>query len=69
MVHWYLRNIVARLGGAISGQREAYDYLAESASGFYSPQELSNLLRRVGFSDVRHQRLFAGSAALHVAIK
>ncbi len=69
LFHFYLRQFVARVGNWISGNKGAYHYLAESASRFYSPQELKELLTNKGFKRVACKPLFFGAAALHVAIK
>ncbi len=69
LVHWYLRVIVTRLGGAISGRRGAYRYLAESARKFHPPEEVTSMLLGAGFSRVDWRRLMGGVAAIHVARK
>jgi demethylmenaquinone methyltransferase/2-methoxy-6-polyprenyl-1,4-benzoquinol methylase len=61
--------VVSPLGGMISGRREAYRYLAESARRFYTSEEVSDLLLQAGFSRVDARPLFGGVAALHVAVK
>lgn len=67
LVHWYQRAVVARLGGALSGQRGAYRYLARSAAAFPDPDGLADRLRAAGFARVTHRRLLRGVAAVHVA--
>jgi demethylmenaquinone methyltransferase/2-methoxy-6-polyprenyl-1,4-benzoquinol methylase len=67
--HFYVSQFVYRLGWWISGNRQSYAYLAESAVNYYSPEELKKLLEAAGFSRVSFRRLFFGAAAIHVAIK
>ncbi|HUU03856.1 MAG TPA: ubiquinone/menaquinone biosynthesis methyltransferase [Myxococcota bacterium] len=67
LVHWYQRAIVERLGGSLSGEKAAYRYLAESATRFYTDQEVGELLESAGFARVAHTPLLAGAAALHLA--
>lgn len=67
--HLYLRWYVSRLGYLLSGNRGAYRYLAESASRFYTVEELRNLMLEVGFSQFLSRRLTFGAVAIHVATK
>jgi demethylmenaquinone methyltransferase/2-methoxy-6-polyprenyl-1,4-benzoquinol methylase len=67
--HVYLRVFVYRVGTWISKNRPAYKYLSESASNFYSAEELHDLLIKFGFSSVEFKHLFFGAAAIHKAIK
>lgn len=69
VVHWYQRAVVAKLGGALSGQKKAYRYLAESAQRFYDAEQVDGLLAGAGFASVEHKLLLRGVAALHVALK
>ncbi len=69
LVHLYTKIVVSFIGGIVSGQRGAYNYLAHSAVNFYGPEELSDLLRSAGFSRVEHHPLLGGVAALHIAYK
>ncbi len=67
--HCYLRTFVAPIGTLLSGNRGAYHYLAESASRFYSPEEIKEMLLTMGFREVGYRPLFFGAAGLHVATK
>lgn len=69
VVHWYVRGVVAHLGGFLSSQRGAYRYLAESACNFPPPDEVAAMLDEAGFTRVNWQPLLGGVAALHVARK
>jgi demethylmenaquinone methyltransferase/2-methoxy-6-polyprenyl-1,4-benzoquinol methylase len=66
---FYFRNILPRIGGAISGNPEAYSYLPGSVAKFPSPAELSNWMEKVGFSDVRYELWNFGVVALHRGTK
>jgi demethylmenaquinone methyltransferase / 2-methoxy-6-polyprenyl-1,4-benzoquinol methylase len=63
----YFRRILPLVGGAISGDREAYRYLPGSVAKFPSPADLSALMGRCGFRDVRVALWNFGSVALHSA--
>ncbi len=67
--HFYLRQVVSRAGNWISGNKGAYHYLAESASRYYSPPELKELLIHSGFKEVAYRPLFFGAAGIHIATK
>lgn len=67
LFRFYFRHVLPRVGGAISGNREAYRYLPGSVARFPSPAELSTLMKRCGFSDVRVATWNFGSVALHAA--
>jgi demethylmenaquinone methyltransferase/2-methoxy-6-polyprenyl-1,4-benzoquinol methylase len=55
------------LGKLLPGGK-AYTYLPASVQRFPGPDDLADLLREAGFSDVRY-RLFAGGiVALHTGI-
>lgn len=65
----YMNLAVKTLGGALSGHKSAYRYLAESAKHYYSAGEVTGLLRHAGFSSVNYKLFFGGVAALHVAVR
>lgn len=67
--HLYLNLIVAKLGGFLSGHSCAYRYLAHSARNYYNSEELSSLLKNIGFQKIENQNFLNGVAAVHVAIK
>jgi demethylmenaquinone methyltransferase/2-methoxy-6-polyprenyl-1,4-benzoquinol methylase len=66
----YFRHVLPRIGRIVSGSRAAgaaYAYLPESVGEFPPPPELSQLLERCGFRNVRCKTLTLGVAVLHVA--
>jgi len=67
--HLYLRGLVRNIGYWLSGNRGAYHYLAESASRYYTAEEVKEMLLEAGFREVSFRRLFFGAACLHVAVK
>jgi demethylmenaquinone methyltransferase / 2-methoxy-6-polyprenyl-1,4-benzoquinol methylase len=64
---FYFRNILPRLGGAISGNAEAYKYLPSSVSKFPSPEDLKSLIQKCGFTGVHYESWNFGSVILHSA--
>jgi len=67
LFRFYFKNVLPRIGGAISGNAEAYKYLPGSVSKFPSPAELSALMEKCGFRDVRIASWNFGSVILHSA--
>jgi demethylmenaquinone methyltransferase/2-methoxy-6-polyprenyl-1,4-benzoquinol methylase len=65
---FYFRNILPRLGAAISGDGVAYRYLHDSVQRFPSQKELSQLMTAAGFSNVGFRNLSGGIAAIHWGI-
>jgi demethylmenaquinone methyltransferase / 2-methoxy-6-polyprenyl-1,4-benzoquinol methylase len=61
----YFRHVLPRLGGAISGDAAAYQYLHDSVVKFPNQKELMELMRDVGFQKVAYRNLSGGIAALH----
>ncbi len=69
LYHLYLKNIVGRIGGILSGHKSAYRYLAYSAINYFSPEEIAALLKEYGFNRVEHKQFYFGVACMHVAYK
>ncbi len=65
----YCRTFVYRVGAAVSGNKGAYRYLADSAANYFTPAEVAELLKRAGFSRVDYRPLFFGAAGIHTAFK
>jgi demethylmenaquinone methyltransferase/2-methoxy-6-polyprenyl-1,4-benzoquinol methylase len=69
LYHVYLRWFVSRLGYLLSGNRGAYHYLAESATRYYTSDEVEEILLASGFRRVSFRRLFFGVVGIHIATK
>ena len=69
LYHAQMKYITAPLGGLLSGEKEAYKYLAYSASDFYTPEEMKKILLKAGFSKVSYKQLLGGVAALWSCLK
>ncbi|MDX1625628.1 MAG: bifunctional demethylmenaquinone methyltransferase/2-methoxy-6-polyprenyl-1,4-benzoquinol methylase UbiE [Wenzhouxiangellaceae bacterium] len=57
--------VLPRLGQAVAGDRESYQYLAESIRRFPDQETLAGMLGDAGFERVRYENLSAGIAAIH----
>jgi demethylmenaquinone methyltransferase / 2-methoxy-6-polyprenyl-1,4-benzoquinol methylase len=69
LYHWYLGTVVPSLGGMVSGDRDAYQYLNDSIRQFPAQEELAAELAAAGFRDVAYHDLTLGIVAVHVATK
>jgi demethylmenaquinone methyltransferase/2-methoxy-6-polyprenyl-1,4-benzoquinol methylase len=64
---FYFRRILPLVGAAISGHREPYLYLPSSVAKFPTPSELSELMSKAGFGEVRVDSWNFRSVALYSA--
>jgi ubiquinone/menaquinone biosynthesis C-methylase UbiE len=53
----------------ITRDMNAYSYLADSTNNFIAPENLTEQIRSVGFSDVQFNRRMFGIIAIHTARK
>jgi demethylmenaquinone methyltransferase/2-methoxy-6-polyprenyl-1,4-benzoquinol methylase len=65
----YFNKIVPLIGSLISGHKEAYTYLPESAKNFPPPEELKRIMEKAGLRNVRFKRYGLGAVAIHVGEK
>lgn len=67
--NFYLNRVLPRVAGMVSGDREAYEYLAESIAAFYEPAELMGMMEEAGFTGVRRVPLTFGVVSVYVGVK
>lgn len=67
--HLYLSTIVPLLGKLVARNKKAYNYLQGSIKAFSSPDELKNLLEKVGFHSLEIEPLTGGVATIITAKK
>ncbi len=65
----YLKHIMPRVAGWITGQREAYVYLCGSIERFPSGIAMESLMLSCGFTSVKTHRLTLGIASLYEVVK
>jgi demethylmenaquinone methyltransferase/2-methoxy-6-polyprenyl-1,4-benzoquinol methylase len=65
----YLRYLLPKLAGAVTGDRPAYDYLNATITEFPDHRTLAAEIRAAGFQSVKASRLTFGIVALHEAQK
>ena len=66
LYNFYSRHILPVIGGLISGNRDAYQYLPESVRKFPDAGELADAMRAAGFAEVSYEFLTGGIVALHL---
>ncbi|UCE17905.1 MAG: ubiquinone/menaquinone biosynthesis methyltransferase [Gemmatimonadota bacterium] len=69
LIHTYVRLFVRPVGFIISGSRTPYAYLSRTIRRFYEAEELSDIIKQAGFSEVTFKRLLFGITAIHKALK
>jgi demethylmenaquinone methyltransferase/2-methoxy-6-polyprenyl-1,4-benzoquinol methylase len=62
---YYSFNVIPAIGGAVTGDAEAYRYLVESIRKFPKPAAFADMIRNAGFRRVTHQPLTGGVVAIH----
>lgn len=65
----YFDHLMPRIGGWLSAQPDAYTYLPQSVRDFYPPEQVSEVLRAVGFRAVSFRYLMLGTMAVYVGVK
>ena len=66
---FYFHRFSPLVGGLISGDRSAYEYLPRSVDNFESVEEISRCMRDAGLSHIAVHRLMFGAANVHVGVK
>ena len=65
--NYYAENILPKLGGIVSGQKEAYEYLQKSSAAFPSKENFLDLMRKTGqFSDMSFTPVSFGIAYIYI---
>lgn len=65
-INFYFQKVVPRVGGWITGQRDAYEYLSESSSEFPSRERFVDMMNSTdAFADVSFQSLFGGASFIY----
>ena len=67
--NFYLNRVLPKIAGLVSGDKEAYEYLASSIANFYEPEELLAMIKEAGFSRQHYRPLTMGIVTLYIGIK
>jgi demethylmenaquinone methyltransferase / 2-methoxy-6-polyprenyl-1,4-benzoquinol methylase len=65
----YMRLMAPQMARWFKQNKEAYQYLCESANAFPDRQDLINILNRVGYSDTRYKSLSLGICCIYTGRK
>jgi demethylmenaquinone methyltransferase/2-methoxy-6-polyprenyl-1,4-benzoquinol methylase len=60
----YLKIYLPLMGGLVSGNKRAYQFLSDSILTFQDPEQTADMMRETGFQDVQIVRFTFGSATL-----
>ena len=69
LFQFYFARVLPRIGGLVSGSRQAYEYLPDSVRRFPDQGRLARMMRHEGFGQVEYQNLTGGIAALHLGTR
>ena len=67
--NFYLNRVLPKIAGLVSGDKEAYEYLASSIAEFYEPEELLAMIRQAGFVKYYYRPLTMGVVTIYVGVK
>lgn len=65
----YFLNILPAIGGMVSGNRGAYEYLPASVLHFPAPDKFTAMMYEAGFAEVKHKAFTFGICRMYVGIK
>ena len=65
----YFLKILPAIGGLISGDRGAYEYLPASVLRFPSPASFMEMMNAAGFTDLKHKSLTLGICRMYIGTK
>jgi demethylmenaquinone methyltransferase/2-methoxy-6-polyprenyl-1,4-benzoquinol methylase len=66
---FYLNRVLPKIAGMVSGDKEAYEYLASSIAKFYEPTELLTMMEKAGFARNYRRPLTMGIVTLYIGVK
>jgi demethylmenaquinone methyltransferase/2-methoxy-6-polyprenyl-1,4-benzoquinol methylase len=69
LYYFYLRHLLPRIAGLVTGDRDAYVYLNDTIGEFPGRESLTREVQAAGFSSVSAQALTLGIVALHEAVR
>jgi demethylmenaquinone methyltransferase/2-methoxy-6-polyprenyl-1,4-benzoquinol methylase len=65
-VDFYSNKFLPKIGGILSKNKEAYEYLPNSIENFYTPEELKNLFKNAGFESVKTDSFNFGQVGVFI---
>ena len=67
--NWYSKHIMPAIGGLLTGNRDAYEYLPETAASFPCAKDFCDVLESCGFQKAEFKTFTFGIAYAYQAIK
>jgi demethylmenaquinone methyltransferase/2-methoxy-6-polyprenyl-1,4-benzoquinol methylase len=61
----HMHVIIPTVGGLLSGERDAYNYLPDTTEGFLTAEQLASRMTAAGFKGVEFKRFMFGTIAIH----
>ncbi|MFN8382349.1 MAG: ubiquinone/menaquinone biosynthesis methyltransferase [Anaerolineales bacterium] len=61
----HMHVIIPTVGGLLSGERDAYNYLPDTTEGFLTAEQLASRMTAAGFKGVGFKRFMFGTIAIH----
>ncbi len=65
----YLKVYLPLLGGLVSGNRKAYEFLSDSILSFQEPEQTALMMKQIGFTSLEIRRFTFGAATLIIGKK
>lgn len=65
----YFYRLMPIVGGLLSNDLKAYQYLSDSVRQFHPPETVARMIEQAGFVDVKIQKFLRGAVCMHVAAK
>ena len=65
LIYQKYSKVIPLVGKYIAGSSEPYNYLIKSINEFYTQNELADLIKKNGFSNVEYRNLSNGISAIH----
>ena len=65
----YFLKILPAIGGLISGERGAYEYLPASVLRFPAPDKFVAMMKTAGFASVEHKAFTLGICRMYIGNK
>jgi len=65
----YFYRMMPWIGGLLSSDLQAYQYLSDSVRQFHSPETVATLISEAGFKEVAIRKFLCGAVCMHVAVK
>jgi demethylmenaquinone methyltransferase/2-methoxy-6-polyprenyl-1,4-benzoquinol methylase len=69
MRDFYMNTVLPKVGGLISGDKEAYQYLPDSITGFVDSEQMVSELQKAGFEILENRSFSMGISSLFIARK